>query len=206
MNSYKMSFRHAAGTATIVLDESALLWFARSLNHEGSPLVWNAWTMLQRFVYMYPRFGSFEKFVRAFSQPVNPRWYPGGDLFEKTLAQTPHELRGPLVVRGERRLRIAREGWADISPHVRETLTKILANELPSPNPASIDFAAVSDPEGHARVRGLRLLDSGHGNAFFAPLGTDPSAVSRSIRFTEVNRFIVGGALAAIGAAIGFLV
>jgi hypothetical protein len=197
-----MTFPSEGARATVIITPGEWLWFARSLNHEGAPMEGNAWTMLQRFAFMYPRFKKFGDFVRAFSQPVNPKFYPDGSKhLEWMAAATTDERRADLTRRAERRLRFAREGWSDISPRVKITLAKILAGELPSPVPGAIDFAAVADPEAHARARGLTLVRATPGqNSFFTKAGAS-SLSDRSITFRAISRAMVGAIIALLGLA-----
>lgn len=86
------------------------LWLSRAVEREGEPRDWVAQALVNRWALLkdqggagYPTLASF---VRAYAQPVNPRWFPEGDLH---LAQLDaHASRGPahradMIARAERR-------------------------------------------------------------------------------------------------------
>ncbi len=58
------------------------LWLLRAVQREGQPRRRVAQTLVNRFAWLYPKghYSTLASFVRAYAQPVNPRWYPDGDL------------------------------------------------------------------------------------------------------------------------------
>lgn len=83
------------------------LWLLRSVEREGDRER-TAQTLVNGFASRkaYGQAGTLEGFVRAYSQPVNPRWFPGGDLFQAELARHPVEDRPELVAAAEQRERV----------------------------------------------------------------------------------------------------
>lgn len=71
------------------------LWLLRATQAEGSPVDTIPRVLINRFMKL--RAGGNKQtlttFVRAYSQPVNPRWFPQGDLFKKNVPKpTPQQL------------------------------------------------------------------------------------------------------------------
>jgi len=61
------------------------LWLRRAVEREGEPRELVAQALVNRWAMLHDRPGptaypSLASFVRAYAQPVNPRWFPDGDL------------------------------------------------------------------------------------------------------------------------------
>lgn len=69
-----------------VLSNEDYLALLRAVEFEGEPRDAVAWTLLQRFAFIYPQYDSLAKFIQAYAQPINPRWYPTGDLHKARFA------------------------------------------------------------------------------------------------------------------------
>jgi hypothetical protein len=169
-----------------------VLTVARAAAHEGDPTRLVVWTWLQRFAMRYPRDGSLSALVSAHSQPINPRWFPSGDLHQREvlrLQRNPRLSEEDIATRvaseqrrASRRLRYARATWESLNQEIRREVLRILSgDDGPSPFPGSVDFrasvAARGDDNEEAHRKALRwlerwnnrsavehtLLDSGHG-------------------------------------------
>jgi hypothetical protein len=65
-------------TVRYILTNEDYLTLLRAVEFEGEPRDGVAWTLLQRFAFLYPQFRSFTDFIRAYAQPINPLWFPNG--------------------------------------------------------------------------------------------------------------------------------
>ena len=72
-----------------VPNQEDLLWLLRAVQAEGEPRTHVAAAMVNRFAYLSASafvrdepYDTLAGFVRAYSQPVNPRWMRGGDKWE----------------------------------------------------------------------------------------------------------------------------
>lgn len=65
-------------TIRYVLSNEDYLTLLRAVEFEGEPRDGVAWTLLQRFAYVYPIYHSLSNFVEAYAQPINPQWFPNG--------------------------------------------------------------------------------------------------------------------------------
>ena len=73
------------GTPAYPFTDSDILWSCRMLygesgsdchlDREGLAVMW---TMINRLALLWPRFKSFTKLIRGYSQPINPAWANGG--------------------------------------------------------------------------------------------------------------------------------
>jgi hypothetical protein len=71
-----------------------VLWLRRAVEAEGEPRELVAQTLVNGFLWAREALGSkrtLADWVRAYAQPVNPRWMPGGDLHEHELAHAASE-------------------------------------------------------------------------------------------------------------------
>lgn len=126
----------AAPARSYALGTEDVIWLAKSLWGECDSRSERecgavAWTMLQRWM----RWGNadvrasywptFKHFVRAFSEPVNPRKLDQGE---------------PAV--RARRAKIQGASWAEIPASARNYAVAFAEGKLPNPVPAAVDFAA----------------------------------------------------------------
>lgn len=125
-----------------------------------------SWTMIQRWL-RWPggnaldRWPSFSAFIKAFSQPVNPRWARGGDLAAKHPDYATPEMLA-------RRDKIQNTPWAQIPPAPRLAAQLFAEGKLKNPVPEAVDFAA----DSLAKKKGLTGESLG-GNTFVSADGSD---------------------------------
>lgn len=97
-----------AGDTRLRWRPSDRLWLLRSVEAEGPSRTLVAQALVNRWAFLAKRGDrrGLGELVRAYSQPVNPRWVPGGDLYQRALeaADTPG-ARAELARRVERRRR-----------------------------------------------------------------------------------------------------
>lgn len=118
-------------------------WLLRAVEAEGPPRDWVAQALVNRWSVLqdaspgtYPTLAAF---VRAYSQPVNPRWFPGGDLLEASIARAPAAEQAQLRARAETR-RDTHSRRAEFSDATRSAVARAL--EGPITLPAGVtDFA-----------------------------------------------------------------
>lgn len=124
-----------------------ILWLARSVDFEGgtnpSAVIW---TYAQRLALVHASYPTLASLVRAHSQPVNPKWArdgvfcrPGGAYADKP------QCAEPKLARRDRAQSIP---WEEISPRVRDLVTKFSHAELSNPVPRAVDFADASVSTG----------------------------------------------------------
>jgi len=99
------------------IDDKTALWMVRMCVGEGGfkcsrdKASMMLWALMRRWMLWDKkrRYSSYLSLMRAFSQPINPRWQMGGDLaykFRKKDAGSPARL--------ARRRRICRINWTDL--------------------------------------------------------------------------------------------
>lgn len=122
-------------------------WFIRCLWREGTPAETVGHTLLQRFALLASqgaKYPTMTSFLRAYCQPVNPRWFPGGDKSEAFIKRA--EKRGDVAAaktereRAKRRIGYARTPINEIKPRFRELADRILAGSSVSPAPKATHF------------------------------------------------------------------
>lgn len=120
----------------LTIDNKTALWLMRMCVGEGgarcrpekaAALLWaivNRW-FLWPGARFYPTFVSM---LRAFSQPINPRWMAGGDLARKYIGRNEASAK-----RLARRARICALRWDQIAWPIRRTVAAMANQELASP-------------------------------------------------------------------------
>lgn len=125
------------------------LWAARMVEGEGpledAPAV--LWTMTQLFApagqrakYGGMRYRTFADLIRAYSQPINPRWAPSGDMCSP--GGRGYATNACSVSRLERRAELARAPYSSLDPAKRAVVERWFKGNLPNPVPGAIEFAA----------------------------------------------------------------
>jgi hypothetical protein len=71
---------------SLAWDEEDRLWLARAVEAEGEPRDLVAQVLVNRWAWLFDevpgKYMKLRDLVRAYAQPVNPAWFPGGKLFE----------------------------------------------------------------------------------------------------------------------------
>lgn len=117
-------------------------WLLRAVEAEGRPETVVAQTLVNGFMWARDRgawSGDLADWVRSYAQPVNPRWFPNGDLYlaRAAKAETDQE-RKQLASRAA-----ARPGLSSrtvFSPIARDAVAKALSHRPALPE--ATDYAA----------------------------------------------------------------
>jgi hypothetical protein len=134
----KIAHYIGVGGRRAALDSTTALWAGRMLMGEGrkngsGPAV--LWSTMYRYLGMPHDFGSYLNLIRAFSQPINPRWLPGGDLFEKAKNSKREVYKIATSDRAvKRRRRIQSLQWSDLPIDVQEMVGRFAIGQLPPPD------------------------------------------------------------------------
>lgn len=128
---YKGNGRAAA------LDSETMLWAARMLvgegwkNGKGAAVLW---CTMYRFLGMPHKWPSYLYMIRRFSQPINERWLPGGDLYERAAKSNNAERQKAVSKeRVARRRRIQNLEWSEIPEGAKQLVAKFALGDLPAP-------------------------------------------------------------------------
>jgi hypothetical protein len=128
---------YTANGRRAALDSQTAIWAGRMLVGEGykqesGPAV--LWSTMYRFLGMPHDWGSYKNLIRAFSQPINPKWIPGGALYEKYKnSQTEVYKRATSDTAVARRKRIQAMEWTELPIEVQQLVGKFAIGELPPP-------------------------------------------------------------------------
>jgi hypothetical protein len=132
------------------------LWLLRAVEGEGEPKELVASALVNRFLYLRAKRGSYRRkgladFVRDYSSPVNPARMRGGKFWEAAWARADARGRRALLALHEKRVR---HSTRDIfSPATMQAVDAALTR--PPRLPSATDFAAYDHPpsQGLTRVR-----------------------------------------------------
>lgn len=121
--------------APLVITSDDRLWLARAVDAEGAPETLVAQTLVNRWAnlhdaqpYAYPTLASL---VRAYSQTVNPRWMPGGDLLSRHMAQLEPREAAAELERAQRRVEHAQRNV--FSPEAIEAVRRAVDGPIAIP-------------------------------------------------------------------------
>ena len=133
---------------------------ARAVTFEGPPRRAVAWTLVQRFCLLFPggRYPSLAQLVRAYCQPINPRWFPDGDLYQIHARSLPTENeRADARKRAERRPRQAATPLDALPAEAVGAADEALGAVVESPVLGSVHFrAAPRAARGRSRASAFR--------------------------------------------------
>jgi hypothetical protein len=136
-------------------------WFIRCLWREGKPAETVGHVLLQRFAlltYAGAKYATLTDFLRAYCQPVNPRWFPGGNKSEafikRAIARGDTASAAKERDRAKQRVTFASTPISAIRTEFVQLADKILSGRSQSPAPTAthftMSFAAPSDTEAIA--------------------------------------------------------
>ena len=143
---------NANGTHAYQVTPEDRLTLIRSVWREGRPQTAVAFTLLQRFTYIYPTYRSLADFIKAYSQPINPRWFPAGDKHLSAIAalkteKQTQEVKAKIAALESRaRLRpvYASTSENEIPKAIISLVDNVLAGNIRSPVPAATHFRGSS--------------------------------------------------------------
>lgn len=133
-----MKLVSTAGAYNMTRDD--LLWAARMIEGEGGDDAATLYAMAQRFLFVLRPAGhrTFTSAIRAYSQPINPRWLADGD---KCAGRSTGYCD---VAHTSRRAALQRAAWGELPPDKTATVLAWSRGELPNPVPGAVDFADAS--------------------------------------------------------------
>lgn len=165
---------NASGQHRYQITPEDRLTLIRSVWREGKPQTAVAFTLLQRFTHIYPKYKSLSAFVTAYSQPINPRWFPTGDkhlaaikaLQAKKQNQNVRDAIAKLEARAKRRPVFAKTTEIKIPIGIRYLVDNILYGRVQSPVPTATHFSASqatsSDSPQTAKTKALNYAKRGN--------------------------------------------
>lgn len=125
------------------------LWAARMVEFEGGESPDGVlWSMTQRMALpnIRRRYGTFTDLIRAYSQPINPKWMRDGE-FCRPGGQY-HNQDNCSERWLSRRDRSNIIPWTEIDPAARAVTERWYRGALANPVPRAVEFAAPSVSEG----------------------------------------------------------
>lgn len=130
--------------------EEDSLVLARAVAREGKPADAVAFALCQRFAFLYPHesYPTLASLVSAYSQPINPRWFPDGDLHRRKLQR----LQGQEAAiadekrRAENRIAYAEMPWEELSDGARRAALQAIDGDG-NPCPFAVHFSRSFAPK-----------------------------------------------------------
>jgi hypothetical protein len=136
------------GSAEYIPTETDKLWLCRAVEAEGEPRARVAEVLVNGFMWARSDVGyrpSLATWIRAYSQPVNPRWFVRGDLHARKMEHATPAQQAELV-----RHALARESIhssrATFSSETKAAVTHALTHAPVYPR--ATDFAASYTADG----------------------------------------------------------
>ena len=130
-----------AGSITYEPTAADVLWLRRAVEAEGAPQRGVASALVNAFMFVKAHRhwqGSLADYVRAYSKPVNPAWFPEGELFRVAHRSAQPDVRDKMLKDAERR-RDVHARRTDFMPSTEAAVNFALANPPPIRN--ATDFA-----------------------------------------------------------------
>lgn len=122
----------------VVIDDQTAVWCARMLVGEG----WKGdkgsavlYSTLFRFLGMPHKWPDYQTMIRLFSQPINARWNPGGDLYEKYKTSDDPVYKAATSDKAvKRRFKIQSMKWNQIPKGVKALVNSFSRGQLAIPH------------------------------------------------------------------------
>lgn len=78
--------------AELTVTPADVIWLSRAVAREGAPRSLVAQALINRWAWLHDvgsgqRYPTLTSLIRAYSVPVNPRWFPAGDLHKDRVAR-----------------------------------------------------------------------------------------------------------------------
>lgn len=153
--SYRPNTIYVDGAPWYTITDEDKLWLARMIRWESSD--WEdrkaqLWTIVQRFVLRGKKYEkTLAELVQNFSQPVNPKWAPGGEYCSpggKYVADP-----GCAPARLERRAKMRETGWSRSQLVAELGLVEEFAQGyISNPVPRAVDWHATRLASGNTRI------------------------------------------------------
>jgi len=132
-----MTVEYHGNNRVALIDDTTKLWCGRMLigegwkNGKGEAVLWST---LYRFLGMPHKWKSYLEMIRLFSQPINSRWLPGGDMFDKYKENSnPVYQKATSDKAVERRTRIQSTTWDELPKGVQTIVEQFSTGSLLPP-------------------------------------------------------------------------
>ena len=146
------------------LTASDLDWLSREIANEGGNDTATLWTMAQRLYALRAHFSSMTSMIRAFSQPINPRWLAGGDLCVAHPAQ---------CTAAQQAKRASAQDPSTSYPVKLAFVQQWAAGQVPNNVPRAIDFRACDAAAQQLVDTGAVTIVLSAGNCYMARDGSE---------------------------------
>lgn len=197
-----LHWTHNKASYNYTLTPTDYLWWVRAIWREGKPQIAVGHTLLQRFAYLYStgkKYPTLASFLRAYCQPINPLWLPGGRLSDAKIARlvrTGNKTGADAErQRAKQRAIYSQTPLSKIPAKYRNIADAILAGVTASPTPVAMHFTtsfalpddteeeAANKARAYATKRKLEIVPIPEGfkpglNWFFATPGKRPPRVT----------------------------
>lgn len=129
------------------------LTLARAVAREGAPRDAVAWTLVQRFAFLYPAYKTLAAFVSAYAQPINPLWFPDGRKHKARMRQLEgnEAAQADELRRARNRVEYARVPWEELPAAARTAALEAIEAHGESPVPGAVHFRASKAPKGASK-------------------------------------------------------
>ncbi len=135
-----------------------VLWLSRAVEAEGPPRADVARALVNLFAFQRAHGGTrtLTDVVRAYAQPVNPRWFPNGDLLQKNGPVSSEELQRALNRQNVHSKRTSFSPETQLA--VNEALTTPFSSDVTDYAVPTIDESRKGYEERSEPQRGLNRL------------------------------------------------
>jgi len=149
--TYNLLIHKGGDDYSYPISERDRLDLTRAVAKEGSPADAVTWSLIQRFAWLYPAYGTLSDFVRAYAQPINPRWFPDGDKHRSYIAGLKKRKASAEVIKeaekdARNRITYAKASYSDIPEKYTELVLSVLDNKVSNPVPGGVHYIASQAP------------------------------------------------------------
>lgn len=156
--TYSLYFKRKGEEYNYRLSNKDILNLLRAVAHEGKPYNGVTWSLLMRFAWLYPsgNYDTLSEFVKAYAQPINPRWFPDGDKHKAHIRYLKRRFSGDKLQelideaedRAERRVDYSNQELDEIDDKYKNVVYKILKGTESNPIIGAVHYIASRAPRG----------------------------------------------------------
>jgi hypothetical protein len=145
--TYRLLIERGGDHYEYTISNKDKLDLTRAVAKEGKQPEAVTWALLQRFAWLYPTFSTLSDLVKAYAQPINPRWFPNGDkhigylaYLKKINANTDAIRRNEQLAKN--RVLNSTATYDDISPKYIRLVDDVLGGKIKNSIPGGVHYIA----------------------------------------------------------------
>lgn len=160
--NYILNIKKGDKTYKYKFTKEDILNLLRSVHKEGKQELAVAYSLVTRFALLYPStFSNFSTFLKAYVQPISPKWFPNGNKFLERYGEHPTPLE---LEKAQERIKNSKLTISQIPSYEIELIAEFLSGKTTNPVKTAVHYvtsqADNNDDELMAREKQVEFAKS----------------------------------------------